>query len=1088
VLATEELIKKHSLLLDSALRHAATAASSEEELRIASAGKIEAFILDAKLAVTSRHEYGLAGGRIDSKYAGVIIEYKNPASAADKLSQTPSSSGNRKLIKQIENRFRDFRESESLDPSRIFAVGTDGRFIIFVRHRNGAFEHDGPYRVSPDMAERMLRAILSLGANGEAFSQTNLVRDFGSNSEAAKAGIAALYKTILEASSPKAIVLFNQWKLLFSEVCGYDITGQHKKVQKLAVHYQIHDAKPAELLFAVHTYYSIFMKFITVQIATTFETLATSVVRKCASAPTSTELKREMRSLEDGSLWAQLGIRNFLEGDLFAWYLPGWNSDVSAVVGHLAKQLNDYDPATLSVDPDDNRDLLKMLYEQLFPRSVRHDLGEYYTPDWLAEMTLNRIGYDGDPRVRILDPACGSGTFLVEIVRRIRRWYFANRETCGFGDKELLQLILENVIGFDLNPLAVMASKVNLLISVRDLLKQAAEIELPVYLCDSIVLPKDQGVSLFSNSWRLTTSVGIFIIPSEITHERSVLAKYTEILEEAISDDYTVDEFITRCATSQLPITATDEHAALFQKCKQLNKDGQNGIWARIIKNAFAPLFLGKVDLIVGNPPWINWEHMPSDYRDSLKATWTHYGLFSLAGGAARLGGGKKDLSMLFVYAGMDRFLKDGGQLAFVIVQTIFKTQGAGDGFRRFQFTSGPARWYVSPTSVDDLSRIQVFDGATNRAAIFVAEKRKAPFTYPISYTLWNGPSRISQTLSLAEVMVCTDRMAVEAEPIYPSVPTSPWVTLPRNALRLAKHARAPESEKAFYVAQAGCMTWLNGVFWVKVLQSTGVLSLIENLADIGKIKVPKEVASIEADRVVPLLRGRDVDPWHAVPSLSMLLTQDPQTRMGISESEMKARYPKTYGYLKKFEGQLRRRPNFVKFFKQSDPFYTIYGFGPQHLARFKVVWRDMGSTLQAAVVSSETPILPEHHVMFVPVSSEDEAHYVCGALMSSLAKLLIAGYTTSTGLSTHVISTLNMPQYKRTAVQDEISKISRQCHSIAMTNSGQDLMLKCESSLDAACEALWGCEPGSGAVARKELNSLLVRFERPESETANAE
>ncbi len=49
-----------------------------------------------------------------------------------------------------------------------------------------------------------------------------------------------------------------------------------------------------------------------------------------------------------------------------------------------------------------------------FPaQRVRHDLGELYTPDWLAEYLLDRLEYNGNPDVRLLDPACGSGTFLV---------------------------------------------------------------------------------------------------------------------------------------------------------------------------------------------------------------------------------------------------------------------------------------------------------------------------------------------------------------------------------------------------------------------------------------------------------------------------------------------------------------------------------------------------------------------------------------------------------------------------------------------------------------------------------------------------
>ncbi len=71
----------------------------------------------------------------------------------------------------------------------------------------------------------------------------------------------------------------------------------------------------------------------------------------------------------------------------------------------MTSTLYEFDPTTLSVDPVESRDLLKQLYQQLFPRSVRHDLGEYYTPDWLAELVLNELGYDGNPDKRRFPPA-----------------------------------------------------------------------------------------------------------------------------------------------------------------------------------------------------------------------------------------------------------------------------------------------------------------------------------------------------------------------------------------------------------------------------------------------------------------------------------------------------------------------------------------------------------------------------------------------------------------------------------------------------------------------------------------------------------
>jgi hypothetical protein len=151
--------------------------------------------------------------------------------------------------------------------------------------------------------------------------------------------------------------------------------------------------------------------------------------------------------------------------------------------------LDEYDPKTLSIDPVESRDLLKKLYQQLFPKTVRHDLGEYYTPDWLAELVIERVGYDGDPNKRVLDPACGSGTFLVMAINKVRQ--YADKRL--IPKHELLPKILSNIVGFDLNPLAVMAARTNYLLALRELLKLAGEIEIPVYLCDSIMTPAEYG-------------------------------------------------------------------------------------------------------------------------------------------------------------------------------------------------------------------------------------------------------------------------------------------------------------------------------------------------------------------------------------------------------------------------------------------------------------------------------------------------------------------------------------------------------------------------------------------------------------------
>ena len=888
----EALIEEHSKIMAEQMVEAAAWAGSEEDIRHACNKLIDEFIKKARLTVKGRHEYGLAGGRIDSKYGGVVIEYKDPKGAG-KIIEDKNAPGVRAVVEQLNRRFRDFQAEEHVGMERIFGVGCDGDTFVFVRMHKAKLEAEDPQPVTPHTVQRLLRAIISLGARGLSFTPENLAADFGSEGQSAQEGVQRIHTLIHETENPKAQTFFRQWQILFGEVCGYDIQGQNAKVNKLADHYDVPNPDPAELLFAVHTYYAIFMKMLAAEIVSSFSPLGTSTLKKLISAPTSARLRDELRNLEQGGIWSQLGIRNFLEGDLFSWYLDAWNEDCAAAVRTMTQALDQFDPTTLSVDPAESRDLLKQLYQQLFPKSVRHDLGEYYTPDWLAELVLDELGYDGNPDKRLLDPACGSGTFLVMALNRVKTWYDEHRYGCGFGEDELLQKILHNIIGFDLNPLAVMAARTNYLMAIRELLHHAADVELPVYLCDSIMTPSEHG-DFFIGSWgkarQLKTSAGDFNIPAEVAEDRNRIGRYADTLEFCISNGYSPEEFLKRCEDEAIPATEAKLHKQLYRHLQQLDADNKNGIWARIIKNAFAPLFIGKVDYVAGNPPWVNWEHLPDDYRDAMKPRWQEYNLFTLSGSDGRLGGGKKDLSMLFTYSSVDNYLEQGGRLGFVITQSVFKTQGGGDGFRQLRYVQAEScqSWYMKPLMVHDLSAMQVFEGATNRTAVFVCEKTIRPFKYPVKYTTWTGASRIAQDESLVSVRADTTQRKMGAIPVVPSKDSSPWLTVSNKALSGLQKVIGVSNYKAYEGVNTG---GLNGCFWIRVIEKrpNGEL-LIENLNDVGKIKVNHVQAVIESDLVYPLLRGRDVLRWYTEPSAHIILAQDSQTRKGIPESEMKLR------------------------------------------------------------------------------------------------------------------------------------------------------------------------------------------------------
>ena len=192
------------------------------------------------------------------------------------------------------------------------------------------------------------------------------------------------------------------------------------------------------------------------------------------------------------------------------------------------------------------------------------------------------------------------------------------------------------------------------------------------------------------------------------------------LLEENVKKGTDVQDFLTKVKTK---LNLSDEDFAeaelyledTYSKLANIEKRGINGIWSRIIKNAFAPHFVGIFDFVVGNPPWVNWESLPEDYRNALlPINHNVYKLFLHSGLAARHGAAKIDLSSLMFYVSADHYLKPDGKLCFVITQTVFKTSGGSKGFR--QFYIHPSKTPLHIEQVDEFGFN--LDSATNRTAL----------------------------------------------------------------------------------------------------------------------------------------------------------------------------------------------------------------------------------------------------------------------------------------------------------------------------------------------------------------------------------
>jgi hypothetical protein len=367
-----------------------------------------------------------------------------------------------------------------------------------------------------------------------------------------------------------------------------------------------------------------------------------------------------------------------------------------------------------------------------------------------------------------------------------------------------------------------------------------------------------------------------------------------------------------------------------------------------------------------------------------------------------------------------------------------------------------------------------VFDGATNRTAIFIGQKQHNPFAYPVPYELWFGPSRLKQDLTLEEVNAAVTRLHVSASPVLGSKLSSPWLTVPNAALPALKKVTGPSG----YQGRAGCTTWMNGIYWVTVIKSGPKITLIQNINDVGKTKGIKQVEmSVDTSLVFPLLRGRDVSRWSASPSCHIVMTQDAATRTPIAESVMKSRYAKTYAYLLQFKDKLKSRSGYKRYFARKAggaPFYALYNVGPYTLAPWKVLWPEVGHSVRSGVVgpSDDKPAIPDHTLIFVGCTTELEAHFICAILNSVPVDLLVRGYI-ALHPSPHVLETAKVPRFNAENAQHlEIAELSKQAHRAVQKNDVVALM-NMETSLQPAVSKLFGITAGELRACTSALSEL---------------
>ncbi len=165
--------------------------------------------------------------------------------------------------------------------------------------------------------------------------------------------------------------------------------------------------------------------------------------------------------------------------------------DVDSVERNIDTSLDKTD--LLSSDSDFLRDL----YESIISHEMRLQVGEYYTPRGISELSVGELDVTDYRTDTFLDPGCGSGIFLVTCIDAKR-----NALEDELSADNLLDVITDTVYGIDLNPVAVKSAKLSYVLSLLPVLEEAEadSLEIPVFLTDALRLTREDEIQYAGES------------------------------------------------------------------------------------------------------------------------------------------------------------------------------------------------------------------------------------------------------------------------------------------------------------------------------------------------------------------------------------------------------------------------------------------------------------------------------------------------------------------------------------------------------------------------------------------------------------
>lgn len=711
------------------------------------------------------------------------------------------------------------------------------------------------------------------------------------------------------------------------------------------------------------------------------------VVAKCIALAVMDLREDDPKRMISGEAFAAAGIHGAVESDFFDWVVS--DPEGEALVGRIMAHVRRF--RLREVDSD----VLKILYESLIDRDERHGLGEYYTPDWLAAKVV-RHAVDRPLEQKVLDPACGSGTFLFHAVRRV----LAEAEEAGTPATSRAAEACELVAGTDIHPVAVIIARVTYLLALAPGLGgRSGGLSIPVFLGDAMQLSISQHLSEKELVIRVPPPKAgngasgeplpggreQLDFPDTFCRDPALFDKAIERMRTASLADMSreqVEAALARITEQHYKADLTAEQGLAitdlgktYVTFDRLRREGRDTIWAYVARNLSRPLAFsssgGWANVLVGNPPWVAYRHMSADLQKRFK---------ELAKGEKVYVGGKfatqNDLSALFTVRAAHLYLRPAGRIAFVLPLAAL-TRGQFEKFRAGRFESSNIAWDEAWTMDDSVTPLFPVP-----SCVVFGRKRAIGKAMPDTVTAFSGWLPLRD----ASEQIADERLTESKDVPAPQVGEFIGGSVYREAFK----------QGAILVPRMLCLVERRTLGRVgPAIDFPAIESRRSSLEKEPWKSAPSISGQIEGRFLRPVLLGESILPYRLLQTFEGAIPYDEdQGLVTPARAEALADDPKI---LKSFEAITRWLATAEKAWEEGRSDSTQLTLSEQldyygklsaqfPIATIRVVYATSGTLPAATILRDKRAIVDSGAYWSIP-NSEEEANYLAAVLNSDAAR-----------------------------------------------------------------------------------------------------